>query len=134
MIRRSLYLLFLGNLLSCATIFNLGYQSIPIHTTPPEASFTILDSKGEIIYEGITPELVKLKRRGGYFLGEKYTVIFEKEGYQCRRFAMEYSLNHWYWGNLLIVSPAGFLLVDPLAGGMWTLAPEKLSVELQSLQ
>lgn len=41
-------------------------------------------------------------------------------------------MNGWYLaGNILLGGLIGWIIVDPITGGMWTLSPEEISLNLK---
>lgn len=123
--------IFLG---SCATIIGESTQVIPISSTPSGATISgatilITDEKGTEVFKGNTPTTVTLsKADGSYFGGKDFIVKITKDQYEPQSIPIKSSPNGWYiGGNLIFGGLIGYLIVDPLNGGMWTLSPEKVS-------
>lgn len=120
----------------CASIIKGGNQNISIATTPSEAKVTIYGKQNEVyMNQQSTPCVASLKRGNGYFSKAQYRLVFEKDGYQKSEVLITGQINGWYLGgNLIFGGLIGYLIVDPLTGGMWTLAPEHVTHDLQQKQ
>ncbi len=118
----------------CASYVGLGPQAVPIKSIPEGAKLEIIDMRtGNKVFAATTPSIVMLKRGAGYFKKARYKVTMEKEGFASREIILEGSANNWYlYGNLsfLVFGLAGWLIVDPATGAMWTLKPDDVSAEL----
>jgi hypothetical protein len=84
------------------------------------------------VWESSAPASVSLKRGSGYFSGASYRVEVTKDGYDKSTVQISSGLNAgWYLlGNALVGGLIGWLIVDPISGAMWSLAPEKINSEL----
>ncbi|MBT9096990.1 hypothetical protein KFZ76_04600 [Methylovulum psychrotolerans] len=118
-----------GLLSGCASIVNHAPNPVTITSVPERANFVVTNHDGKVVHSGITPSTVTLKPDAGYFRGEKYTLKFQKEGFNSQGTPLHAQLNNWYWGNILLGSPIGMFIVDPLTGSMWAM-PETKSVVL----
>jgi hypothetical protein len=114
----------------CASIISKSTWPVIIKSIPDQASFVIINSKGETVHNGITPETVNLNSGLGYFEGAKYHIKLSKQGNQDAYSIIDSSLNGWYWGNILFGGIIGLLIIDPATGAMWEL-PETVSVDLK---
>lgn len=125
---------FLGmfGLTGCATIVGDSTQSVQVNSHPQGAKFEIKDEKGMVISTGTTPQNVVLdKSDGSYFGGKDYQITFTKEDYTETTLPIKHHANGWYiGGNLVFGGLIGYLLVDPLNGGMYTLKPKVADVTL----
>lgn len=121
--------LFIGG---CATIIGEKTQLIPISSTPSEANILITDAKGAEIFNGKTPTTVTLQKSdGSYFGGKNFVVKITKDGYKEQSIPITSKINGWYLGgNLIFGGLIGWLIVDPLNGGMYTLSPEQVSATM----
>ncbi len=121
-------------LTGCATIIGDKTQTLLISTNPDEASFVIQDKNDTIISRGTTPSNVTLEKSSGDYFGKKeYKITFTKTGYQPLTYQLETKANGWYiGGNLVFGGLIGYLVVDPLNGGMYTIHPDKVEVGLES--
>ena len=86
------------------------------------------------VFSSQTPAVAVLRKGDGFFRGASYRVRIEKQGYKPQEVVLTSSLNAgWYLlGNIIIGGLVGWLIVDPLTGGMWTLSPDKVSANLAS--
>ncbi|MBD0830608.1 peptidase associated/transthyretin-like domain-containing protein [Aestuariibaculum sediminum] len=115
---------------SCASIVSKSKYPISINSMPSEASITITDKKGVEIFKGHTPANLKLKSGSGFFGKARYQVKFEKEGYDTKLVPVEFKLDGWYFGNILIGGLLGLLIIDPATGAMYKLDTEFLNETL----
>ena len=113
----SFILLFAG----CASIVSKSNWPVAIISNPEGATVQITNYKGEKIYSGTTPTRIVLKSKRGYFKGERYKLLFTKDGYDTFAYELDTGLNGWYIGNILFGGLIGFLIVDPLTGAMYRL-------------
>jgi hypothetical protein len=119
----------------CGTIITKSEQTIPINSSPSEAAVEITDANGNVVQTGKTPFTVTLKKGAGYFKSAEYRVNVEKDGYAPVTFNLTGEMNVWYLaGNLGFGGFLGWLVVDPLTGGMWTLSPEQINANLAQQQ
>jgi hypothetical protein len=120
------------SLMSCASIISGSSQKIDITTDPSEAQIKIYNSSNMEVWNSKSPSTVTLKRGDGFFQGANYRIEIEKEGYEPSTIALTSSLNGgWYLaGNILLGGLIGWLIVDPLTGGMWTLHPKDINTTL----
>lgn len=118
----------------CATIFEGGTQPVTFKSVPESASISITNRAGEKVHAGTTPVTLTLKRGAGYFKSEIYTVRIEKEGFERKELTVTGTTNGWYVANILFGGLIGFLIVDPLTGAMYDLAPGTVDASLDALQ
>ena len=122
-------------LTGCGSIITKTEQTIPIRSNPSEAMVEITDANGNVVQTGKTPYTVTLKKGAGYFKSAEYRVNVEKAGYAPVTFNLTGEMNVWYLaGNLGFGGFIGWLVVDPLTGGMWTLTPEQINTDLTQQQ
>jgi hypothetical protein len=114
----------------CASIVSKSSYPISIMSTPSEAKIVIKDKNGIEIYSGQTPATLKLKSGSGFFGKARYQVTFTKEGYDTKTVPVEFKLDGWYFGNLLLGGVIGMLIVDPATGAMYKLETEFLNETL----
>ncbi len=115
---------------SCASIVSKSSWPITINSTPSEAKISITDKKGIEIYNGYTPAALKLNSGSGFFGKARYQVKFEKNGFETKTVPVEFKLNGWYFGNILLGGVIGMLIVDPATGAMYRLETEFLNETL----
>ncbi|ENV11439.1 hypothetical protein F966_00222 [Acinetobacter higginsii] len=77
---------------------------------------------------------MSLNRGAGFFVPERYTVIFEKEGYEKKEIKVTPSMNGWYIGNILFGGIIGLLIIDPATGAMYSLNTKDTNVVLNDLK
>jgi len=117
-------------LTGCASIIHGSRQRITFDSEPSGAAVTVRDDSGSVIVSGMeTPYTAKLHRGSGFFSSAYYTVKFEKAGYRTATMNISSNLSiGWYLiGNYFIGGLLGWLIIDPLTGGMWILEPEHLT-------
>lgn len=105
----------------CASIVSDSKPEVGVYSTPTAAKYEIVNSRGIVVAQGVTPGRVLLESGRGYFKGEDYKVTYRKDGYQDTTVPLKTTVNGWYWGNILIGGLIGLLIVDPLTGAMYTL-------------
>jgi hypothetical protein len=120
-------ILFFSN---CATIVSKSSYPISINSTPSEAKIVVTDKKGLEIYSGTTPAVMKLSAGYGFFGKAQYQVKFSKEGYDTKTVPVFFTLDGWYFGNILFGGLIGMLIVDPATGAMYKLDTEYLNESL----
>ncbi len=114
----------------CASIVSKSSYPITISSDPSEAKITITDKGGVEIYQGKTPASLKLDASDGFFSKAHYQVKFEKEGYNVRTVPVEFGLDGWYFGNILIGGVIGMLIIDPATGAMYKLERPRINQTL----
>ncbi len=128
----ALALLSLGG---CASVFSSSTQVIEIETNPEDASITITNRSGEVVYQGRTPFKEELKKAKGFFKGEDYAVHIEKGGFRAVDLVLTSHNNGWYvFGNTLNVFLPGWLIADPKTTNMYRLDPEKIIIKMVPLE
>jgi len=115
---------------SCASIISGSTYPLSINSSPSSAKISITDKKGTEIYLGNTPATVKLKAGAGFFSKAEYQVKFSVHGYDEKIIPVTFSLNGWYFGNILFGGVIGMLIVDPATGAMWKIDTESINVTL----
>lgn len=108
-------------LTSCATIMNSTTQQISVSSMPSGATVKL---NGMLV--GETPLSLDVKRKNGG------VVRIEKEGYETAEIILVKKTNGWVFGNILFGGIPG-LIIDAIAGGMFTLKPETISVSMQGV-
>jgi len=106
----------------CATIVSKTAYPVYIHTTPAGADISITDKKGKEVYKGQSPAHVKLNSGAGFFAKAEYQVKISSPGFTEKVVPINYKINGWYFGNLLLGGVIGMLIVDPATGAMWKIA------------
>ena len=127
----SLLLVVSFSLSGCASI--VSKTSYPVHIrTEPKGSFvSITDRKGKEIFKGQSPATVNLKSGAGFFTKAEYQVRLSSPGYSEKIVPINFKINGWYFGNILIGGLIGMLIVDPATGAMWRIADPIVNETLQ---
>jgi hypothetical protein len=118
----------------CASIATGSDQSVAVHSEPAGASVKVFDASGLAVQESVTPAELVLKKGSGWFQPGTYRVVVSKPGFRPQEIVVRGTLNAgWYiLGNFVVGGLIGWLVVDPLSGAMWTLAPEDIGVRLEA--
>ena len=109
-------------LVGCASIIHGTTQQIGISSSPTGAEVTV-----DGMQHGITPVVVDLKRK------DTHTIHVTLDGYQPFEIPLTRSVSGWVWGNLVFGGIPG-LAIDAITGGLYKLAPEQVSAQLQRSQ
>jgi hypothetical protein len=115
---------------SCASIVSKSNYAISINSSPSEAKISITDKRGVEVYSGNTPATIKLKSGSGFFGKAQYQVKFTKNGYDNKTVPVQFKLDGWYFGNILLGGVIGMLIIDPATGAMYKLDTEFLNETL----
>lgn len=115
---------------SCASIVSKSNYPISINSSPSQAKIIITNKRGIEVYVGNTPANLKLKAGSGFFGKEQYQVKFLKDGYDTKTIPVNFKLDGWYFGNIIIGGLIGMLIVDPATGAMYKLDTEFLNETL----
>ena len=116
---------------SCASIVSKSTYSFTINSSPNDASVSITDKKGYEIFVGNTPAVAQLKAGSGFFSKAEYQVKISTPGYDTQIIPVTFSLDGWYFGNILLGGLIGMLIVDPATGAMWKIDRNFISVTLR---
>lgn len=115
---------------SCATIVSKSSYPISIQSAPSDAKIVIKDRNDNEFFSGQTPANLLLKSGDGFFKKARYSVTFSKDGFQTKTVPIEFSLDGWYFGNILIGGVIGMLIIDPATGAMYKLNTDYISETL----
>ena len=115
---------------SCATIVTKSTYPLTVNSSPTNARITITNKRGVDIFQGNTPAVVRLKAGNGFFSKAEYTLRISHSGYEDKLMPITFSLEGWYFGNILFGGILGLLIVDPATGAMWTIDLDNVSVIL----
>ena len=86
--------------------------------------------KDKDVFKGQTPATAILKSGAGYFSKAEYQVKLSSPGFEEQIIPINFKLNGWYFGNILIGGILGLLIIDPATGAMWKLDTPPLNVTL----
>jgi len=106
-------------LAACATIMHGTTQQIAVSSAPTGAHVVVNGME-----RGITPVIADLKRK------DNHIVSVTMDGYQPFEMALTRSVSGWVWGNIVFGGLIG-LAVDAITGGLYKLAPEQVTAQLQ---
>lgn len=116
-----------------------GQEPVRIDSTPSGAHVEVVDKRGTVVHNGVTPMTVTLNRGAGFFQPAVYTVrttatpatgAFRPVGVAAvapRQAQLTAGLNGWYLGNILFPGIIG-ALIDPATGAMFNL-PNEFNVD-----
>ena len=121
-------------LAGCATIVHSGPRPISVASTPAGAKVSIYDRSNTLVMSNTTPFVAQLGTKFGYFKGQTYRMVFELPNYNSAEVQLDSSVSGWYFANLAFGGLIGMLIVDPLTGAMFNLAPDKIEQTLTGAQ
>ena len=104
---------------SCASIVSKSIYPVSIDSSPRGAHVVITNRKGEQVFIGGTPAVVRLKSGSSFFRRATYQILISKDGYATSKVEISSTVNGWYFGNLVFGGIIGFLIVDPATGAMY---------------
>lgn len=110
----------------CATVMSRGPREIPIASQPAGAKVSIYNRSNELVTSQTTPFVAQLSPKHRFFVGQRYRVVFEMEGYEPAEVQLKPRIGAWYFCNVLVGGVIGFLIVDPATGAMFRLLPEEV--------
>lgn len=117
----------------CATIMDRGLREIPIASQPPGAKVSIYNRSNVLVHTQAAPFTAQLSPKHGFFLGQRYRVVFEMDGYEPAEVQLKPRISAWYFSNVFLGGPVGLLIVDPATGAMFRLLPEEVDQVLTPL-
>lgn len=115
---------------NCATIVSRSSYPVAVNSSPSGATVSITDKKGREVFKGSTPTAVTLKAGDGFFSKASYQVKINAPGFDEKIIPVNFKINGWYFGNILIGGVIGMLIVDPATGAMWKLDTPPIYVNL----
>ncbi len=113
----------------CASMLSDDKYIVEIKSHPLGADFSVTDTRGNLIHEGVTPEIIALYSGAGYFDHAQYKVLFSKEGYFQEIRELKSTVDEMYFANFSNV--LGFFAIDP-AGAMYEL-PDSVHAFLKEM-
>ena len=118
----------------CASIVNNGMRDVSVASEPPGAKVSIYNRSNTLVSTHTTPFTAQLEPKHGYFKGENYRLVFEKDGFAASEAHLKSTVSAWYFGNIIFGGLIGMLAVDPATGAMFNIAPDKLEHKLTPAQ
>lgn len=109
-------------LAGCASIIHGTTQQIGISSSPTGAQVVV-----DGMQRGVTPVVADLKRK------DSHVIRVSMDGFQPFEMALTRSVSGWVWGNLVFGGIPG-LAIDAITGGLYKLAPEQVTAQLQREQ
>lgn len=116
---------------SCATIVSKSKYPVSVSTEPTKISVTVTDQDEHVVFKGNSPAAFKLKSGAGFFKKGKYNINVSAPGYQEQNVPVNFKLNGWYFGNILIGGVIGLLIIDPATGAMWKIDKDDYYVSME---
>ena len=87
-----------------ATILSKSSYPVYVKTEPAGATIVITNKKGIEIFKGKSPAVINLKSGAGYFSKAAYQVKLTMNGYEEKIIPVNFKLNGWYFGNILLAA------------------------------
>lgn len=119
------------SLLGCASIVGSTSETITINSNAENALVTIKNKQNVTVFKGSLPTSVTLKKKSGFFSGERYSISSEKNGYLPYTRTVDTTISGWYFGNILFGGLIGLLIVDPATGAMWSFDEENIFIPME---
>jgi hypothetical protein len=116
----------------CASIVHNGPREVSIASEPPGAKVSIYNRGNVLVSTNTTPFVAQLEPKYGYFKGEAYRLVFEKDGFVPSEALLKSEVSGWYFGNLVFGGLIGMLAVDPATGAMFNIVPTKVQHSLSA--
>jgi len=116
---------------NCASIVSRSVYPLSINSTPSGANVVVTSSRGVEVFSGTTPAVVHLRAGNGFFSRAEYHVRVSLQGFETRVIPVTFSIDGWYFGNLLLFGVGGFigmLIIDPATGAMWRIDMDAINV------
>lgn len=118
----------------CASIVHNGMREVSIASDPPGAKVSIYDRSNALVTTQTTPFVAQLEPKYGYFKGQTYRLVFEKEGFISSESRLKSTVSGWYFGNIVFGGLIGMLAVDPATGAMFNIVPKDVQQTLTPVQ
>ena len=123
---------FLGG---CASVVSGDVERVRVITYPSEAVVTVTDDRGYLLYKGVTPANISMRKSPGFFERQDFNMLIERERYESVYMALQGVTSSWYVaGNALLLPTGigllGWLVIDPYTGAMWTYEPHHVELNL----
>lgn len=106
----------------CASVASDSYYSVRLVAEQENTPFTVTNSSGLVVHEGVAPATIGLRASDGFFQGQTYLVNFNhQETEKSQTHLLDSSIDNWYYGNILLGGLIGLLIIDPATGAMFEL-------------
>ncbi len=119
MVRLFFVLVLITMFSSCASIVSKSSYPVSFSSDPVGTTISVTNREHVEIFKGVTPCAVKLKAGSKFFSREQYAIKFLRPGFDDRIVPINFKVNGWYFGNILLGGVIGMLIVDPATGAMW---------------
>jgi len=129
MFKISVVALSLALITGCSSIVSESKYPVLISSNPSQANFILQNRAGVTVHSGRTPTTVTLNASSGFFKGETYHLVLNKDGFDEKTIEIQSAVDGWYFGNILFGGIIGLLIIDPITGAMFKL-PEKADAQL----
>ena len=93
MLKLSAVFLAFALLSGCSSIVSDSVYPVSITSSPSQADFILKNREGKSVHTGKTPETVTLNASSGFFKGETYTLILNKDGFNEKIIEIQSSLD-----------------------------------------
>jgi len=117
-------------LIGCASIVSKSVYPLAVNTEPSGILVVIKNENGMEVFSGRSPAVVELAAGAKFFKRAFYTVTVSAEGYEEKTLPVNFTIDGWYFGNLLLGGVIGMLIVDPATGAMYKLDQELINISL----
>lgn len=121
-------------LTGCASIVHNGPRAVSVASEPPGAKVSIYNRSDVLISTHTTPFVAHLEPKYGYFKGQTYRLVFEKDGFAPSEAMLKSEVSGWYFGNIVFGGLIGMLAVDPATGAMFNIVPKNVQQSLMPVQ
>ena len=118
----------------CASIVHNGMREVSVASDPPGAKVSIYNRSNALVTTQTTPFVAQLEPKYGYFRGQTYRLVFEKDGFAPAEAKLTSTVSGWYFGNIVFGGLIGMLAVDPATGAMFNIVPKDVQQTLTPVQ
>ena len=118
---------------SCASIVSKTNYLLFISSTPSNAKIKVTDKQGATVFSGDAPATVSLRAGAGFFSKAAYMVEFSSDGFHSKSVPVHFTIDGWYFGNILFGGLIGMLIIDPATGAMWRIKSSVMTETLTPL-
>ena len=83
----------------CSSIVSESQYPVLISSNPSQANFVLQNRAGVTVHSGRTPTTVTLSASSGFFKGETYNLVLNKDGYDEKTIEIQSTVDGWYFAN-----------------------------------